>query len=128
MQAAYNIRKEAFLSAVQQFDVSTLPPELQQEINVLCNALNEQATEDRIKQVNSLVEKCQPLKQLYDAQRRNLKTQESEQERSKGFSVKNDNPKPEEVGSRNTNPPTPPSSNSNSQSSPSTQSTNKNSK
>jgi TolA-binding protein len=128
MQATYNIRKEAFLNAVNQFDVSTLPLELQQEINILCNALKEQATEDRIKQLNSLVEKCEPLKQLYDTQRRNLKKQESEQERSKGFSVTNDNPKPEQLGSTNTNPPTPPSDNSNSQSSPSTQSTNKTSK
>lgn len=128
MQATYNIRKEAFLSAINQFDVSTLPLELQEEINVLCNALNEQATEDRIKQLENLVKKCEPLKQLYDAQRRNLKKQESEQERSKGFPVKDDHPKPEDLGSRNNNPPTPPSDNSNSQSSPSTQSTNKSSK
>jgi hypothetical protein len=128
MQVTYNLRKQAFLLALQQFDVSTLPPELQQEINVLCNALNKQATEDRIKQLENLVKKCEPLKQLYDTQRLNLKKQESEQERSKGFPVKSDNPKPEELGSTNTNPPTPQSNNSNSQSNPSTQSTNKSSK
>jgi hypothetical protein len=125
MQATYNLRKQAFLLALQQFDVSTLPPEIQQEINVLCNALKEQATEDRIKQLENLVKKCEPLKQLYDTQRLNLKKQEGEKERSKGFPVRNDNPKPEELGSRNTNPPTPQSNNSNSQS---TQSANKNSK
>jgi hypothetical protein len=125
MQTTYNLRKQAFLLALQQFDVSTLSPELQQEINLLCNALNEQATEDRIKQLENLVKKCEPLKQLYDTQRLNLKKQEDEQERSKGFPPKEDNPKPEELGSRNTNPPTPSSNNSNS---PSTPSTNKNSK
>jgi hypothetical protein len=125
MQATYNLRRQAFLIAVEQFDISTLPPELQQEISVLCKALKEQATEDRINQINSLVEKSQPLKQLYDVQRLNLKKQEGEKERSKGFPVKSDNPKPEELGSTNTNPPTPASNNSNSQS---TQSTNKSSK
>ncbi len=120
MQAKYAIRREAFLSAVDQFDVSTLPQEIQKEINVLCKALNEQATEDTIKQLDSLFKKCEPLKKIYDAQRRNLKKQESEQERNKGFPVKNDNPKQEELGSRNTNPPTPSSSNSNSQHSTST--------
>ncbi|NJL65225.1 MAG: hypothetical protein HC903_29850 [Methylacidiphilales bacterium] len=36
-----------------------------------------------------------------------LEKQEGEQERSKGFPVRNDNPKPEELGPINTNPPTP---------------------
>jgi hypothetical protein len=128
MQATYNLRKQAFLIAVQQFDISTLLPELQQEINVLCDALKEGATEDRIKQLENLVKKCEPLKQLYDTQRLNLKKQAGEKERSKGIPPKDDNPKPEELGSRNTNPPTPSSKNSNSQSSASTQSANKNSK
>lgn len=128
MQAKYAIRREAFLSAIDQFDVSTLPQEIQTEIDVLCKALNEQATEDTIKQLDSLLKKCEPLKKNYDAQRQNLKKQESEQERSKGFPVKNDNPNQEELGSRNTNPPTPSSSNSNSQPSTSTQSTNKSTK
>jgi hypothetical protein len=125
MQATYNLHRQAFLNAVQQFNISTLPPEVQQEINVLSNALKEEATEDKIKQLENLVKKSPQLKQLYDKQRRNLKTQEGETERSKGFPVKNDNPKPEDLGSRNTNPPTPSSNNSNSQS---TQSANKNSK
>ncbi|MDJ0775012.1 MAG: hypothetical protein QNJ49_16575 [Mastigocoleus sp. MO_167.B18] len=107
MQAKYTIRREAFLNAINQFDISTLSDELQKEINVVRNALNEQATEDTIKQLNHLLQKCEPLKQLYDTQRRNLKKQESEQERSKGFPVKNDNPKSEELGARNINPPTP---------------------
>lgn len=128
MQAKYTIRREAFLSAINQFDISTLSDELQKEINVVRNALNEQATEDTIKQLNNLLKKCEPLKELYDAQRQNLKKQESERERSKGFSVKNDNPKSEELGAKNINPPTPSSDNSNSQSSASTQSTNKTSK
>jgi hypothetical protein len=128
MQVTYNLRKQAFLLALQQFDVSTLSPTLQQEINVLSNALNEQATEDRIKQLENLVKKCEPLKQLYDTQRLNLKQQEGEQERSKGFPVRNDNPKPERLGSTNTNPPTLSSGNSNTQSTSPNQSENKNSK
>jgi hypothetical protein len=107
MKATYAIRHEAFLKALEQLDLSTLPKDLQLEIDQVRQALMNEPTEAEIERLGKLVEKCDRLNQLYEAERLALKKLSQEQERSKGFPVTDDNPDPKDSGIGNFNPPSP---------------------
>jgi hypothetical protein len=115
MEYQYAIRREAFLNAISQFDLSTLSEELQKELDVVRQALYGEVNEDTIELLNQVVKKSQTLKQIYDSERQALKKQENEVERSKGFPPREDNPKTQDLAPTNFNPPTPKSEKTNSQ-------------
>lgn len=115
MEYKYAIRRTAFLNAISQFDLSNLPDSLQLKINNLLQALDGEVNENTINLLDSVVEQCLPLKELYNKKRLALKSQETETERSKGFEVRSDNPKPESLSANNSNPPAPEKGTSNSQ-------------
>ncbi len=102
----YIIRRNAFMNAIAKFDLSTLSAELQAEITKLRQTLQDEVTEDNINQIYNLLEQCPRLKEIYDDERLALKSSRHEQERSKGFPVTGDNPKPKDLGLGNVNPPT----------------------
>ncbi|MBD2211184.1 hypothetical protein H6G27_14990 [Nostoc linckia FACHB-104] len=115
MDYQYTIRREAFLKAISQFDLSTLPEELQIELDAVRQALYGEVNEDTIQLLNSVVKKSDTLKQIYDQERQALKAQDNEVERSKGIPPREDNPKTQDLAPTNFNPPTPKSENTNSQ-------------
>lgn len=114
MLERYAIRCQAFLQALDKFDVSTLSPELQEEVHQVREALENDVNEATIKRIDALVKKSDRLNQLYESERLTLIGKNNEQERDKGFSVKDDNPKPEDLGVNNVNPSSTTASTSNS--------------
>ncbi|MBW4594938.1 MAG: hypothetical protein KME46_19035 [Brasilonema angustatum HA4187-MV1] len=104
MLERYTIRHQAFLQAFNKLDLSTLSPELQEELHQVRQALGNNVNEATIRRLDALVKKSDRLNQLYESERLSLIGKDSQQERDKGFPVKDDNPKPEDLGVNNVNP------------------------
>lgn len=96
MESRYTIQHTAFLNTISQLDLSTLPDNLQLEINNLCQALNGEVNENTINLLNNVVQKYLPIKDLY----------EKELEHSKSFSPSSENSKLENLSANNPNLPT----------------------
>lgn len=105
MESRYAMQRTAFLNAISQFDLSTLSDSLQLEINNLCQAFNAEVNENTINLLDNVLEKCLPLKDLYEKERQTLKITTQEIEHSKGFSPSNDNSKSEKLSADNSNLP-----------------------
>jgi hypothetical protein len=104
MLERYAIRHQAFLQALNKLDLSTLSPELQEEVRQVRQALGNNVNEATIRRLDTLVKKSERLNQLYESERLTLIGINNEQERDKGFPVRDDNPKPEDLGVSNVNP------------------------
>jgi hypothetical protein len=91
-------KRQAFIKAVSQIDISKLSEIMLKEIKDLEQILNNEANEDKVKLIEDVVDKYRPLRVTYknllsDLREKEIQTQqEKDKDADKGPSTKDDNP------------------------------------